>query len=109
MASQLNPYLNFNGNARQAMEFYRDVFGGELAITTFADLGAGGPDADRVMHSMLETDAGYTLMGSDVPTATRCVAIGTGYQPAALSRCLCRSRHGATSSACASTGSECPG
>ncbi|HSR86913.1 MAG TPA: VOC family protein [Streptosporangiaceae bacterium] len=66
MASQLNPYLNFNGNARQAMEFYRDVFGGELAINTFAELGTDGPDADRVMHSQLETDAGYTLMGADV-------------------------------------------
>jgi len=66
MASQLNPYLNFNGNARQAMEFYRDVFGGELAITTFAELGTEGPDADRVMHSALETDAGYQIMGADV-------------------------------------------
>jgi len=76
MASQLNPYLNFNGNARQAMEFYRDVFGGELAITTFADLGTGGVDADRVMHSMLETDAGYSLMAADVPSAME-------YQPIA--------------------------
>ncbi len=66
MVSRLNPYLNFNGNARQAMEFYRDVFGGELAITSFAEFGMAGPDADRVMHSQLETDAGYTLMGADV-------------------------------------------
>ena len=40
MASQLNPYLNFNGTARQAMEFYRDVFGGELTLTTFGEFGA---------------------------------------------------------------------
>jgi PhnB protein len=66
MASRLNPYLNFNGNARQAMEFYRDVFGGELMITTFAEFGTAGPDADRVMHSQLEADAGYTLMAADV-------------------------------------------
>ena len=52
MASQLNPYLNFNGNARQALEFYTSVFGGELTLSTFADFGnQGSPDADRIMHS----------------------------------------------------------
>jgi PhnB protein len=67
MSSQLNPYLNFNGNARQAMEFYADVFGGQLTVNTFADYGAkDSPDADRVMHALLETDAGYTLMAADV-------------------------------------------
>lgn len=65
MASRLNPYLNFNGNARQAMEFYAGVFGGALALSTFADLGRPGPDGDRIMHSMLETSAGYTLMAAD--------------------------------------------
>jgi PhnB protein len=66
MTSRLNPYLNFNGNARQAMEFYASVFGGELTITAFSQFGTEGPDADRVMHSVLETDAGYTIMGADV-------------------------------------------
>jgi len=67
MASRLNPYLNFNGNARQALEFYRGVFGGELTLSTFADFGAqDSPDADRIMHGQLETDAGYTLMAADV-------------------------------------------
>jgi len=67
MASQLNPYLNFNGNARQAMEFYTNVFGGNLNVNTFADYGApDSPDADRVMHAQLETEAGYTIMGADV-------------------------------------------
>jgi PhnB protein len=66
MTSRLNPYLNFNGNARQAMEFYQDVFGGELTLSTFADLGAAdSPDADRIMHGQLETSAGYTIMGAD--------------------------------------------
>ena len=69
MASVLNPYLNFNGTARQAMEFYRGVFGGELTISTFGELGmAEGADADKVMHSQLQTGAGYTIMGSDVPS-----------------------------------------
>jgi PhnB protein len=67
MTSQLNPYLNFNGNARQALEFYQSVFGGNLNLNTFADLGAkDSPDADRIMHGMLETDAGYTIMAADV-------------------------------------------
>ena len=51
MASRLNPYLNFNGSARQALEFYTAVFGGDLTLSTFADFGAQGtPDADRIMH-----------------------------------------------------------
>jgi PhnB protein len=67
MTSQLNPYLNFNGSTRQAMEFYKSVFGGELTLNTFAQYGAaGGPDADRIMHSALETDAGYSIMAADV-------------------------------------------
>jgi PhnB protein len=69
MASSLNPYLNFDGNARQAMEFYASVFGGELTLTTFAEFGADGPDADRVMHAALKTDAGYMIMGADVPSS----------------------------------------
>jgi PhnB protein len=68
MTSRLNPYLSFNGNAREAMEFYTSVFGGELVLTPFSDLGAEGPDADRIMHAMLQTDAGYTIMGADVPS-----------------------------------------
>ncbi len=67
MVSQLNPYLNFNGTARQAMEFYQSVFGGNLALSTFSEFGAkDSPDADRIMHGMLQTDAGYTLMGADI-------------------------------------------
>lgn len=67
MSSRLNPYLTFNGNARQAMEFYASVFGGNLALNTFAEVGAtDSPDADRIMHAMLETGDGYTIMASDV-------------------------------------------
>ncbi len=70
MTSQLNPYLNFNGNARQAMEFYASVFGGTLTLNTFGQLGAAeGEDADRIMHGMLETGSGYTIMGADVTSA----------------------------------------
>ncbi len=68
MATRLNPYISFDGDARQAMEFYRDVFGGTLALNTFGEYGAPDtPEADKIMHGMLETDAGITLMGADTP------------------------------------------
>jgi PhnB protein len=68
MASRLNPYLSFTDNAREAMEFYRSVFGGTLALNTFGEAGGeAGPEADKIMHGMLETDSGFTLMGSDTP------------------------------------------
>jgi PhnB protein len=54
MASRLNPYLSFDGDARSAMEFYQSVFGGTLAMNTFGEYGAADmPDADKVMHAML--------------------------------------------------------
>jgi PhnB protein len=69
MASRLNPYIQFNGEARAAMEFYRDVFGGELTSSTFKEFGAShGPgDDDQLMHSQLETPSGFTLMAADTP------------------------------------------
>lgn len=69
MSTQLNPYLNFRGNARQAAEFYQSVFGGDLRINTFKELGgAQSPDEENlIMHSQLETPDGFTLMAADVP------------------------------------------
>jgi PhnB protein len=68
MASRLNPYINFDGTAREAMEFYRDVFGGELNVNTFGEFGMEGEAADGVMHSQLETTGGFVLMASDTPS-----------------------------------------
>ena len=69
MASRLNPYISFASDARQALEFYQDVFGGTLRVNTFGEYGAqDSPDADKIMHGMLETDSGFTLMGADTPT-----------------------------------------
>lgn len=66
MSSTLNPYMTFQGTARDAMEFYRQVFGGELAITTFAEFGLTEiPNPEHVMHARLDTTAGYVLMASD--------------------------------------------
>jgi len=75
MACLLNPYLGFGANARQALEFYRDVFGGTLNISTFGEFGdAPAEGADLVMHGQLETPDGFTLMASDTPP-------GMEYQP----------------------------
>ena len=68
MASRLNPYISFNNNARQAMEFYKSVFGGTLALNTFGEFGTeDSGSADKIMHGMLEADNGFTLMGADTP------------------------------------------
>jgi PhnB protein len=68
MASRLNPYVSFTDTARQAMEFYKGVFGGNLTLSTFGEFGAqDSPDADKIMHGTLETDRGFTLMAADTP------------------------------------------
>ncbi|HEX9774375.1 MAG TPA: VOC family protein [Actinomycetota bacterium] len=68
MASLLNPYITFPGNAKEAMEFYQAVFGGELAVNTFGEYGEQDPAvAGRIMHARLDTDRGFTLMASDSP------------------------------------------
>ena len=75
MSSRLNPYISFDGNARSALEFYESVFGGTLTLNTFGELGGeAGPAADKIMHAMLETPSGFTLMGADTPP-------GTDYSP----------------------------
>jgi len=68
MASRLNPYISFAGDARQAMEFYESVFGGTLTLNTFGEFSPpDSPGADNIMHGMLETDSGFTIMGADTP------------------------------------------
>ncbi|AVZ71204.1 hypothetical protein SLUN_02080 [Streptomyces lunaelactis] len=72
MASRLNPYVSFAGDAKQAMEFYEGVFGGTLTVNTFGDFGSEAPPgyADKIMHGQLETPSGFTLMGADNPPGT---------------------------------------
>lgn len=69
MSTQLNPYLSFRDNAKEAMEFYQSVFGGELTISTFAEFQVSDDlaEQDKVMHSMLESPNGLVLMASDTP------------------------------------------
>jgi PhnB protein len=68
MTTKLNPYLNFKNDAREAMEFYRSVFGGKLDLRTFKDFHASQDPSedDQIMHSVLEAD-GITFMASDTP------------------------------------------
>ncbi len=70
MQSRLNPYLSFKDNARQAMEFYKTVFGGKLTMSTFKDFGMSQDpaEANKIMHSMLEAENGITFMGADTPS-----------------------------------------
>jgi PhnB protein len=67
MTARLNPYISMPGTAREAMEFYRSVFGGTLTLSTFGEFGTQGPEADKIMHSQLETEGGLTIMLADTP------------------------------------------
>ncbi len=66
MTSTLNPYIQFKNNAREAMTFYKEVFGGELNVSTFGDMG-DTTNPEGVMHAQLSTPSGFTLMASDTP------------------------------------------
>jgi PhnB protein len=69
MGIRLNPYLNFRDNAREAMEFYRDVFGGKLQLSTFKEYEASSDPSenDKIMHAVLEADNGIVFMAADTP------------------------------------------
>ena len=74
MAIQLNPYLNFDGKAAEAMDFYASVFGGVVETMHFKDMdgvehmpGYDESMADLVMHSSLSADSAVPLMAADVP------------------------------------------
>jgi len=67
--SSLSPYLSFRDNAREAMEFYRSVFGGKLEQNTFKEFGVSSDPSedDKIMHSVLVADNGITFMAADTP------------------------------------------
>jgi PhnB protein len=69
MQARLNPYLSFTDQAREAMEFYKSVFGGKLEMNTFKEYNASQDPSedDKIMHSMLEADNGITFMAADTP------------------------------------------
>jgi PhnB protein len=69
----LNPYLQFNGNAEEAFDFYKSVFGGEFhMVMRFKDMPAeyrgDGSDDNLIMHMSLPVGKDSVLMGSDIPS-----------------------------------------
>ncbi len=74
--AQINPYIMFNGNAEEAFNFYKSVFGGEFAaVVRFKDL-PNDPDnkfteieGDKIMHIALPIGKHDVLMANDVPTS----------------------------------------
>ncbi len=70
--AQINPYINFNGNAEEAFTFYKSVFGGEFAkIMRFKDLTSpefpvSEKEANKIMHIALPIGKNI-LMANDVP------------------------------------------
>jgi len=74
LMATINPYINFNGNAEEAFNFYKSVFGGEFeSVVRFKDLeSAEFPipenEADKIMRIVLPI-GGNILIANDVPTA----------------------------------------
>jgi PhnB protein len=67
---KVNPYLNFNGNAEEAFQFYKSVFGGELFIQRMnqAPGTEGLPEQEKnlIMHVCLPIADGQMIMASDI-------------------------------------------
>ncbi|GEP48618.1 VOC family protein [Microbacterium saccharophilum] len=67
----LNAYISFRNTAREALEFYQSVLGGELTLNDFSaypDMGVDPSETHLIMHGQLTTEDGMTLMASDSPT-----------------------------------------
>ncbi|GLY23736.1 VOC family protein [Micromonospora sp. NBRC 101691] len=62
-------HLNFRGDAREALEFYHSVFGGEITVSTYGDFGMPKelPDADKVVWGQVAAADGFRVMAYDVP------------------------------------------
>jgi PhnB protein len=71
MQTKLNPYLGFKDTAREAMEFYKTVFGGKLELHDFKEYHASqDPSEDqKIMHALLEADNGIVFMAADTPNS----------------------------------------
>jgi len=69
MSITTTTHLNFRGDARAALEFYRYVFGGDVTIATYGDFGmpADVPGADNVVFGQIETADGFRVMAYDIP------------------------------------------
>ena len=82
----INPYLNFNGNAEEAFNFYKSVFGGEFhMVMRMKDAPAEhrmhskGEELEKIMHIALPIGNGNILMASDVPESFQKIIFGTNF------------------------------
>lgn len=73
-------HLNFRGSARQALEFYRGVFGGDLTLATYSDVGMPSdlPGSDDVVFGQVASADGFRIMAYDVPGPHADPVEGTG-------------------------------
>jgi PhnB protein len=69
MSITTTTHLNFRGAAREALEFYRSVFGGQIALVSYADAhSAQDPaEAGQIMWGQVQADNGFHVMAYDVP------------------------------------------
>ena len=71
--AQINPHINFNGNAEEAFTFYKSVFGGEFAkVIRFKDIASpefpvAEKEENKIMHIALPIGKSNMLMANDVP------------------------------------------
>ncbi|MFF0520470.1 VOC family protein [Actinomadura nitritigenes] len=70
MAVDTVTHLNFRGDAREALSFYRSVFGGDMAVITYKDAGnvQDPAEADQVMWGQVAAGNGFRVMAYDVPS-----------------------------------------
>ncbi len=78
-----NPSITFNGNAEEAFNFYKSVFGGEFAtFMRWKDMpgGKSSPDDNKIMHASLPIGKGNVIMGGDMPSSMRSnLAVGNNF------------------------------
>lgn len=69
MTIQTTTHLNFRGDARAALDFYRSVFGGHLVVNTYGDFGMPQeiPGAEKVVFGLVASDNGFRVMAYDIP------------------------------------------
>jgi PhnB protein len=67
----VTPHLNFRGAARAALEHYQSVFGGDLTIMTYQDMGnvQDPSEAQQVMYGQVAAENGFQIMAYDVPSS----------------------------------------
>jgi PhnB protein len=65
-------HINLRGNAREALAFYQSVFGGQMQVVTYKDMGRvqDAADADHVVWGQVAADNGFCVMAFDVPVGT---------------------------------------